>query len=120
MTTTSLALKLVQNLDQIEQRLKVSLAEITAFCQRWKIIELALFGSILREDFNCDSDIDFLVTFAPDVKIGFFELYHLEEELKLMVGRDVDVVFKNSIARSKNWIRRRNILSTAEVIYGTG
>ena len=117
MPTVSVALQPAKNLDKLEQRLNVSLADIIKFCQRWQITELALFGSILREDFQADSDIDFLVTFAPDAKIGLFELYHLEEELKSMVGRDVDVVSKQAIERSHNWIRRRNILGSAEVLY---
>jgi predicted nucleotidyltransferase len=120
MQTVSVNLPPAKNPNQIEQRLNVSLADIIGFCQRWQITELAVFGSILREDFKADSDLDFLVTFAPDANIGLFDLYDLEEELKSIVGRDVDVVFKNSIASSKNWIRRRNILSTAEVIYGKG
>jgi predicted nucleotidyltransferase len=99
MPTVSVDLQPAKNLDKIKQRLNVSLADIIEFCQRWKITELALFGSILREYFQADSDIDFLVTFSPDAKIGFFELCHLEEELKSMVERDVDVVFKNSIVR---------------------
>lgn len=117
MATVLVPLQSVENLAEIEQRLQISLADITEFCQRWKITELALFGSVLREDFNPDSDIDFLVTFSPDANIGLFEIYALEEELKSMVGRDVDVVSKPAIERSHNWIRRRNILGSAEVLY---
>lgn len=111
-------LKPVINPKQIEQRLGVSLATFAEFCQRHKIIELALFGSILREDFNLESDIDFLVTFSPEAKIGLIEVDEIEKELKELVKRKIDLVFKNSIEVSHNWIRQRNILRTAEVIYG--
>jgi predicted nucleotidyltransferase len=111
-------LKPVINPRRIEQRLGVSLTTLAEFCQRWQISELALFGSVLREDFNLGSDIDFLVTFLPKAKIGLAEVEELEEELQKMVKREIDLIFKNSIETSQNWIRRRNILRTAEVIYG--
>jgi predicted nucleotidyltransferase len=111
-------LKPVINPYQIEQRLGVTLATISEFCQRRQITELALFGSVLREDFHPGSDLDFLVTFSPEAKIGLIEVEEIEEELKKMVKREIDLVFKNSIEASQNWIRRRNILGTAEVIYG--
>ncbi len=112
------SLKPAKNLTQIEHRLGVSLSTIYEFCQKWSITELALFGSILRDDFNSESDIDFLVTFAPDKKIGMFELFKLEDELKTIVKRDIDLVFKSSVETSHNWIRKRQILKTIEVIYG--
>jgi hypothetical protein len=91
--------------------------KIAEFCQRWKIDELALFGSALRDDFRSDSDIDLLVTFAPDAKKGLFELAQMQTELENLFGRDVDLVSKRAIERSQNWIRRQNILETAQVIY---
>jgi uncharacterized protein len=103
----------------IFQRIKCSFEQLQEFCQRWKITELAVFGSVLRDDFRPDSDVDFLVKFSPDIKIGLFELYEIEEELTNLVGRSIDLVFKNSIEKSHNWMRRKNILDTAEVIYGT-
>ncbi|WP_052537539.1 nucleotidyltransferase domain-containing protein [Gloeocapsa sp. PCC 73106] len=80
--------------------------------------ELALFGSVLREDFKVESDIDFLVTFSAEAKISLDEVEEIEGELKKLVGRDIDLIFKNSLEASQNWIRRRNILETAEIIYG--
>ena len=105
--------------DLIFHRMGCSSDKIQHFCQRWKITELAVFGSILRDDFKPTSDIDFLVKFSPEIKIGIFELYDIEEQLTEMVGRPIDLVFKTSIEKSHNWIRRKNILETAEVIYGT-
>lgn len=102
--------------------LPISLPEqqIIEFCQRWKITELALFGSILRDDFRPDSDIDFLVTFAPDSHWSLFDLVAMEHELEDMLGREVDLVMKKSIEQSHNWIRRKEILGTAQVFYAAG
>ena len=114
------SLKPVISLNQIEQRLGVSILTIAQFCQRWQITELALFGSVLRDDFNPSSDLDFLVTFSPDAKIGLTEVDEIEKELTNMVKRKIDLIWKKSIEASQNWIRRRNILETAQVIYGEG
>lgn len=91
--------------------------QLTQFCQRWKVRELALFGSVLRDDFRPDSDIDILITFAPEAKRGVFVLAQMQEELETLFGRSVDLVSKRAIERSQNWIRRQNILEFAQVIY---
>jgi predicted nucleotidyltransferase len=91
--------------------------QIADFCRRWKIRELAVFGSFLRDDFRPDSDLDFLYTFAADVPWTLFDLVTIEQELATIVGRDVDFVDRTSIERSENGIRRRAILGTAETIY---
>jgi hypothetical protein len=91
--------------------------EIVAFCDRWKITEFALFGSILRDDFRPDSDVDVLVTFAPDAKWGLFKLVEMQQELETLVGRDVDLIERKAIECSHNWLRRREILGTAKTFY---
>jgi predicted nucleotidyltransferase len=90
---------------------------ISEFCRRWKIIELALFGSVLRGDFRPDSDIDVLVSFAPDARWGLFSLAEMQEELEEAIGRRVDLVSRRGIEASRNSIRREQILSTARSIY---
>jgi predicted nucleotidyltransferase len=90
---------------------------IADFCRRWKITEFALFGSVLREDFRPDSDVDVLVTFAEDARIGLHELYSMEQELKGLFGRDVDLVTRASVEESENYIRRRHVLEHMEVIH---
>jgi uncharacterized protein len=97
--------------------IRLSSDRITEFCQRWKISELALFGSVLRDDFRPDSDIDILVTFAPEANRGVFALATMQEELEAILGREVDLVSKRAIERSHNWIRRKNILEAAQIIY---
>jgi hypothetical protein len=97
--------------------LKISRDKIAEFCRRWKITELALFGSVLRDDFRPDSDIDVLVTFAPDSTRRFYDLIDMKEELESMLRRKVDLVEKRLVESSENYIRRRHILSHAETIY---
>jgi uncharacterized protein len=92
-------------------------ASIQEFCAHWQIIELSVFGSILRDDFRPDSDIDMLVSFAPTANWGLLEHSQMQQELEAMLGRSVDLISKRAIERSSNWIRRHEILSTAQTIY---
>jgi uncharacterized protein len=87
------------------------------FCQRWQIKELALFGSVLREDFGPDSDIDLLVRFQPGAGRSLFDLVDMEDELSGLFGRKVDLVTRMAIENSRNYLRRSMILNSAEVIY---
>ncbi len=90
---------------------------IAAFCQRWKIAELAVFGSVLREDFGPESDVDVLVTFEQDAGWGLLDKIGIAQELESSLGRRVDFITRRAIERSRNPIRRRAILETARVIY---
>jgi hypothetical protein len=90
---------------------------IQAFCQCWQIAELSVFGSILRDDFDADSDVDFLYVLKPNTHWRLSDLINAEEELAQLLGREVDLVGKASIEQSHNWLRKRNILSSAKVIY---
>lgn len=97
-----------------KSNLQVPLEAIAAFCEKWKITEFALFGSIIRDDFRPDSDVDVLVTFSPDEKWSLFDIVRMKEELKRLFGREVDFVQKAGL---KNPFRRYEILRTKEVIY---
>jgi predicted nucleotidyltransferase len=97
--------------------IKPSTEQIENFCQRWHIKELALFGSVLRDDFRPDSDIDILVTFDPQFQRGLTETLQIKEELQTLFDRKVDLIVKAAIERSENWLRRKNILESAQVIY---
>jgi len=101
-------------------RIAVPTDAIVAFCTRWKIVELALFGSALRDDFRPDSDVDVLVTFAPDARVGLFALGRMEEELAAIFDRPVDLVERRGVEQSANWIRRREVLGTARPVYVAG
>lgn len=91
--------------------------KIADFCRRWKISELALFGSVLRADFRPESDIDVLVTFAPDARWTLLDHVDMQDELKALFRRNVDLISRRGIERSRNSIRRKEILESAEVIY---
>jgi predicted nucleotidyltransferase len=103
-----------------KQKVSIPRKKIADFCQRWKVVEFSLFGSALREDFHFDSDIDVLVTFAPNTRVSLFDLVDMEDELKKVFGRDVDLVEKESILKSENYIRRKSILDNTKVIYAAG
>jgi predicted nucleotidyltransferase len=90
------------------------------FCRRWQITELALFGSALRDDFRPESDVDVLVTFAADAHWSLIDLVAMQEELRAMAGREVDLVERRAVEKSENYIRRRHILDSAEPIYVAG
>lgn len=91
--------------------------KITDFCKRWKIVELSFFGSVLREDFRQDSDVDVLVAFASAARWGMFDHVKMQEELSQILARQVDLVSKRAVERSHNWIRKKDILETAEIYY---
>jgi hypothetical protein len=96
---------------QFEQR------RLEEFCRRWKVTELALFGSALREDFRPDSDIDVLISFRPDADWSLFDRVTMGAELTDIMGRKVDLVSRRGLERSSNWIRRKAILESAEPLY---
>ncbi|MBN1202988.1 MAG: nucleotidyltransferase domain-containing protein [Anaerolineae bacterium] len=90
---------------------------IAVFCQRWHITELALFGSVLLGDFGPDSDIDVLVTFAPEYRYTLANTLAMEQELASILGREIDLINRRVIEQSENYIRRRAILTSARTIY---
>jgi uncharacterized protein len=102
---------------QLQQRLTITADKLSEFCQRRQIIELALFGSVLRDDFCTNSDIDILVTFQADAKVSLLDLVDMQYELEDLCRRKVDLLTKKSVETSPNWIRREEILDTARVIY---
>jgi len=94
--------------------------KIEAFCRRWRIRELALFGSVLREDFRPDSDVDVLVTFVEGTHWSLLDMVTMQEELRETIGREVDLVERRAVERSENYIRRRHILQSLEQVYVEG
>ncbi len=91
--------------------------KIAAFCKRWNVSEFAIFGSALRADFRPDSDIDVLVSFAPDAKVSIFDMVHMQDKLKQIFSRDVDLISKRGVETSRNYLRRKAILESAQVIH---
>ncbi len=95
-------------------KLPIPKKQIGEFCRRWKVVEFSLFGSILREDFRPNSDVDVLITFSPDAQVSLFDLVEMQDELKAIFKRHVDLVEKDAL---NNPFRKREILSTAQVVY---
>lgn len=94
--------------------------QLRDFCRKWRIQDIAVFGSVLRKDFGPDSDIDFLVTFKSHAGISLFDMVTMETELAEIVGRRVDIVSRGGIERSENWIRKKAILESARTLHVTG
>ena len=92
--------------------------QLAAFCQKYHIRQLSFFGSVLREDFHPDSDVDVLVEFLPAAKHSLFDLVRMQEELKGILGREVDLVSRRGVETSRNHLRKQAILESAEVVYG--
>jgi predicted nucleotidyltransferase len=87
------------------------------FCHKWKVTEFALFGSVTRpEEFRPDSDVDVLVTFAPDARWSLFDLVHARDELAEIFGRPVDLVERIAVEESDNRFRKRSILSSVVLL----
>ena len=98
-------------------KIDLPLEEIARFCNKWKIAELSVFGSVLREDFGPESDLDFLFTVESGSILKLWELPDAERELAELLGRKVDLVSRNGIEQSRNWIRKGEILESARIVY---
>lgn len=104
-------------LDTLRPSLRLPQAEIEAFCRKWMISRLEVFGSALREDFGEESDVDLLVTFQAGAGWSLLDLARMENELTDRVGCRVDLVDRAGLERSRNAIRRNEILDTAVPLY---
>jgi len=91
--------------------------KIADFCRRNHIRELSLFGSVLRDDFAPDSDVDVLVEFETGREPGLMELVKMENELSELLGQKADMVERKAVEKSENYIRRRHVLQSLEVVY---
>jgi predicted nucleotidyltransferase len=94
--------------------LQIDHNQINEFCRRWQIKEFSLFGSILRDDFRPDSDVDVLIEFLPEAQWSLLDWVQMIEELKAVFGREVDLTSKAGL---RNPFRRQSILSSREVVY---
>ncbi|MGQ0676420.1 MAG: nucleotidyltransferase family protein [Rhodospirillales bacterium] len=100
-------------------RIDVPKDKIAAFCRKWKIAELALFGSVLRDDFRPDSDVDVLATFVPQHGWSLFDIVHMEDELGALLARKVDFCTRNGVEQSSNPYRKAEILKSAATVYAS-
>jgi len=91
--------------------------KLADFCRRWKVKQLAIFGSAVRGQLRADSDLDLLVTFVPDADWSMFDHYRMENELVELFAREVDLTSSQAVKENPNWICRQEILNSAKVIY---
>lgn len=91
--------------------------DLTAFCRRWNVRELALFGSVLRDDFSATSDVDALVSFDEEAPWSLWDLLKMQDEFSSLVGRQVDLVEREGL---RNSFRRTRILNSRKVVYAAG
>jgi predicted nucleotidyltransferase len=103
--------------DESRPRIELDHELIKTFCQKWQIVELSLFGSVLTDDFRPDSDVDVMVTFAEGAKWKLWDVDEAEQELAELLGRPVDLVERASVEKSRNYIRRNHILDHARRIF---
>ena len=101
----------------VRTQIDVPFDRIAALCRAWRISELTLFGSSVREDFGPDSDVDVLVTFAVEARPTLLDMARIENELSELFGRPTDLVERRAIERSRNHIRREAILRSTRTIY---
>ncbi len=97
--------------------INLSRSALTEFCFRWRVKELSLFGSVLRDDFGPSSDVDVLISFDGDAPWSLWDLTNMQDELSSLTGRRVDLVEREGL---RNPFRRQRILSTRRVLYVAG
>ena len=102
--------------DYPQVQINLPMDKISEFCQRWQITEFALFGSVLRDDFRPDSDIDVLIKFATEAS---HDRESMSRELESLFNRKVHLVYRRVIERDSNYLLRKSILGSAQVIYAT-
>jgi hypothetical protein len=104
-------------LHDIKARVELPRERIAEFCGRWHVMEFALFGSVLRDDFGPESDVDVLVTFDPENTPSLFDHVDMQDELAEIFGRPVDLVSRRGVEQSGNPFWQRSILGSARVVY---
>lgn len=94
--------------------IEISHGGLEKLCRQWRVRELALFGSVLRDDFSSESDVDVLVSFDIDAPWSLWDLVYMKEDLERFFGRPVDLIEQEGL---RNPWRRKEILRTREVVY---
>jgi uncharacterized protein len=101
----------------LKANIDIKNGEIEKFCKKWGIKEFSIFGSALRDDFKPESDIDIVIDFDENKVYSLSECIQMESELKVIFNHKVDLIWKRSIVNSENYIRRKHILDSVEVLY---
>jgi predicted nucleotidyltransferase len=104
----------------MKPKIEIDQEVLAAFCKKWNIVELSLFGSVLTDDFRPDSDVDVMVTFAENAKWTLIDLAKMERELGEIYRRNVDLITRPGVERMENYIRRSSILRGSSQVYAAG
>ena len=99
-------------------QIELPMDKIADFCRRWKIVRLEVFGSVLREDFSRDSDVDFVASFVPDAHWSLLDRVHMKHELEDMLGREVDLLNRRALEHDMQNGRSAHILAQTQLLYG--
>lgn len=108
---------MLRPIENLNPQLSFSEEAFVAWCLRWSVVEMAFFGSVLRTDFAPESDVDVLVSFAPTAQWELFQFNAMAEELESILGRPVDLLTRRGVESSRNPLRKREILESAQVFY---
>jgi uncharacterized protein len=92
-------------------------AAVADFCRKWRVTQIEVFGSALREDFRPDSDVDLLVTFERGSQADLFDLIKMRDEMSELIGRPADLFERAGVEKSRNPYRKQAILSSAQPVY---
>ncbi len=109
--------RIIETMETMQPRVPLDMDQIKAFCEKWKVKEFSLFGSVLRDDFGPESDVDVLIELFDYEGIGLYEWMDMIEELEGLFHRKVDMVDLQGL---KNPFRRQEIITTRQVIYAQG
>jgi uncharacterized protein len=101
----------------MSSRIAIDRMKLADFCREWRLIELSLFGSVLREDFGPESDVDVLVSFEPHAQPSLRDLLQMQQQLEALFCHRGDLLTRRSVEANENYIRRKAILDSAEAIY---
>ena len=96
-----------------ELKIKISSENLEAFCKRYQVRRMSLFGSVLRDDFKAESDVDVLVQFDPDVRVSFMTLGKMQRELSTIFQRPVDLIPQDGLKP----VIRNEVLANAREVY---
>lgn len=98
-------------------KLSMPMDRVSAFCRRWRIARLEVFGSALRDDFGRESDVDLLATYLPEAHWSLLDRARMKLELEGILGRDVDLLNRRALEKARNQSRAAQILTEAQSVY---
>ena len=98
-------------------RIPLPMEDIARFCRRWSIARLEVFGSVLRDDFRPDSDLDLVATYAPQARWSLLDRVRMKLELEALLGRQVDLLNRRALEKAKRHARAASILAQTQPLY---